>query len=101
MTDQTNVVAVVDGPRIVRTRDGGKGPGKVAVVALTQADANAIATDLKADGIADVIITPYVAPTILSHEDWKKQTETLRATEKARKEALASLSPEIKALLRL
>jgi len=90
---------VVDGPRTIRTRTAKKGPGKVVAHATNQAEADLIAADLKADGHADVIMTPYEAPAILTHDAWKQETETRRATEKARAELLASLSDEDKALL--
>jgi len=101
MTKDTDAPQAVDGPRTIRARSGAKGPGKVVAIATNQAEADLISADLKADGVADVIMTPYEAPAILSHEDWKNQTETTRATEKARQELLASLSPEQKALLNI
>ena len=101
MTDQntTESTTVVDGPRIVRARDGKKGPGKVVVVAASIADADKVAEALKADGTGEVIISEYDAPQIMTFEDWKDKTEADRAKDKARKELLASLSDEQKALL--
>ena len=90
-----NAETVIDGPRIVRVRETAKGPGKVAVYAKTQADADKIAADLKADGVADVIMTPYTEPVILTYTEWKNGTEADRAKAKARKEALAKLDPAV------
>lgn len=88
-----------DGPRTIRTRTGKKGPGKVVAIATNQAEADLIAADLKADGVAEVIMTPYAAPVIYTHEGWKAETETQRETDKQRTDLLATLSDSDKALL--
>lgn len=99
MTKDTDAPQVVDGPRTIRTRTGTKGPGKVVAHASNQAEADLIAADLKADGIADVIMTPYEAPVIFTHSEWKNKTEAARETAKQRAELLATLSDSDKALL--
>ena len=92
---------VVDGPRTIRIRETTKGPGKVAVYAASQNDADLIVADLKADGNSDVIVTNFDVPMIFTHAEWKANTEADRALAIARKDALASIKPEIKALLGL
>ena len=99
MTKENDAPQVVDGPRTIRTRTSKKGPGKVVAHATNQVEADLISADLKADGVANVIMTPYSAPAIYTHASWKQETEKTRGTAKQRTELLASLSDEQKALL--
>ena len=88
-----------DGPRSVRMREGKKGPGKRIAIATNQVEADKIAAVLKTDNDkAEVVITAYETPAIVTCDEFQKATAKTRAEAKARQTVLDGLTDEQKAL---
>lgn len=90
---ESNVIAVVDGPKNVRVKSNKKGPGVKIGIFANKTEAEKVQADLKTKG-TEVVITNYQPATIVTYDEWKTGSEAETKKAEALKAVVAKLTKE-------